>query len=209
MPTLWEILTKKVKTEEQKIYNPLGASVGNAIKVESLEYESLIFTIYGIREVKRDISKEIFSFTDYDILAKPLDKEPVKLRLRLIPRTEQDSTSQYDVLLLKHTDELAWDDAFYDSIANQDQIELGEGYDYFRVGGLKTPWEAISTYLQDTDHSKKIEKDEVKKTNIKYFDFESLHDEKHNYYIVEMNAETGYFDIYQGELFDIQRVSIF
>jgi hypothetical protein len=206
MPTLWEILTKKKKNEtplEFKFCNPLKARVGNSVKIDTPEYANMFFTIQSIRQVDRKVEGESHLFPDYDLKCQPFDGDPVQLRLRLIPG-EPDGEIDHSVVLLKLIDECPYDKAFHDGLAfEENKGEFLEGdATYWRVNDVKEEWVAKTSLLQDINKNGKIDQDEVKHGSINYWDFWRETEEDGNkfveFYIVEMDKDTGYFTFWIG-----------
>ncbi len=217
MPTLWERWTKPKVTEvplELLIKNPLEARIGTTIRIDNLDYENLSFTIQDIREVKRKIGGEEFFFTDYLLRAVPLDGDPVLIRLRVLP-LENPVDVPYKALILTKLEECQYDADFHAGLAyEKNQGEFTEaGNTYWRVDDVKTEWNATTVVLKDSDQSGKIEKDEVALGKLTYWDFwretVDVGDNKIlEFYFVEMDAASGYFEFWCGIEIDANRVNL-
>jgi len=215
MPTLWEMLTKKKEkaiSQDEVFYNPLKLRIGNHIKVNNLDLGKLSFSLTNMRVVERNIDGQSFRFADYDLTARPLDGEPVHQRIRVTPHDDR----TFGVLLLKHFTGFGYDEGYHKGLAFENN--KGEAYEpewdgrYWRVNDVQTEWNAKTDTLTDANSDGFISKSEVKHGKLTYWDFwretniEGL--KVLEFYIVEMNGEDGWFDIWVGQEIDPNRVEV-
>src|SRR4051794_23088055 len=109
--TLWEILLDKFSgPSELRYYNPLKARVGVSMTIDTVELRDLNFFLQEIREYKRRIGPQEYTFVDYSLLARPLHGEDVAIRLRLNPiaDTQRSGGREYHVLMLRLDDEFEY-----------------------------------------------------------------------------------------------------
>src|SRR3954462_9409573 len=84
--TLWEMLVAKVQgPAELRYYNPLKARIGSSLMLDEIDLKDLNFFVKEIRQYKRVIGGQPFTFVDYVLLARPLGADDVWARLRLVP----------------------------------------------------------------------------------------------------------------------------
>ena len=218
MPTIWEMLTTKKEESvpvEEQYYNPLKVRIGNRVKIDTLEREELNFNIRSLQAWTRSIGGEEFKHADYLLLARPFGADVVKKKLRLVPREETDGKMTHNVLLLNLLDEFEYHSDFHEGLAfEQNNGEFTEGDAvYLRVQDVKDPYEAHLKHISDLDGDGEVEEDEVRDAKVTYWDFwRETEDEGGNkvleFYIVEMNKENGWFQIWVGSEIDQNRVSI-
>jgi hypothetical protein len=204
--TIWEILTKKKKPapvpQELQIYNPIHAKIGQHVKVATIDLEQFDFAIQFVSEVKREVNGQTHSCADYGLLAQSKEKEIVKKKLRLIPNEDNGQS----VLLLDLVAEFEYDKPYHEGLAwEQNNGEAKEGdATYWRVNDLRDPWKACVH---------QVIKGAVKKNQLTYWDFwRETKDEGDNtvleFYIVEMDEETGFFQIWCGREIEQDRIEI-
>lgn len=238
MATLWEILNRKKQVTpvnapptpvETRYYNPLGLQIGNSVKVGTLDYEDYNFVLRSIREIKSTYNGQTSKIADYDILARPVNSDAIRLRLRLVPLAEPDKDLTHDVLLLKFVADFDYDKDYHDGLAfDKNQGVAQEGDDTFwRVQDVKEPWEAKTASLADLDNSGKVDDSEVRNGSLTYWDFWRETQDADNqkvteFYFVEMDGivhkndqgETtnlegsGKFDIWRGCKIAANRIKV-
>ena len=229
MPTLWEMLKKKVSGEEEEqeeplelqFHNPLQLEIAHTVKLDVIDTDGvdlgpLNFDVRQIREVKRVIGDQTFFFVDYDLLGRSLAGDEIRKRLRLIPMENPDAETTHDVLLLNRFDEFAYHEEFVKGLAF-DQNN-GEFYEqefeatYWRPEGVEEPWDARTAYIRDADSDGKVEEDEIRIGTLRYWDFgRDTEDDGGNtiteWYMVEMD-ENGYLEIWIGAEINPTRISV-
>jgi hypothetical protein len=227
MATLWDKLTKKkepVSPTEFKVYNPLKLKIGDPMKMELFEdttdLSRINFTVTGLREVVRTIDDQDFKFADYMLLGRTLDNQEIHYLVRLIPMENAEADITHSVILFNRLDGFGYNKDFHEGLAferNGGEFKEGDKI-YFRpnVAGtqemIKTPWDAVTSFIKDLDHSGKIEEGEIKQGALTYWDFgnEFVDDSGHRYiewYVVEMDGN-GYFEIWVGKEIDPSRISV-
>src|SRR5690349_12732606 len=114
--TLWEMLLDKLqRPAEFRYYNPLHARVGTAVTLDEVEWRDLNFFVVSIHEYKRTIGGQQFLFVDYVLVARPLGRDKVLVRLRLLPVDDPDQAAglTHHVLLLQLDDDLPYDEGLH------------------------------------------------------------------------------------------------
>jgi hypothetical protein len=219
--TLWEILLDKFSgPSELRYYNPLRARIGVSVTIDTVDLRDLNFFLREIREYQRRVGPQEFTFVDYALLARPLHGDDVAVRLRLnpIPSTQRSGGREYHVLMLRLDDEFEYS-ADFEKLLNDPsglfQIRQdGEVQEEFeRLHGLKTPYQARVSFLRDINQNQHIERDEIDVLELKYWDFaRETRDEADQpvteYLFVEMDGETGWFQIWRGSELDPQKILV-
>jgi len=217
MPTLWEILKKKVQKEvpvESTIYNPLNLRKGNVLRIDTIEFEKLNFIVEGLRQVVRNIKGQKHLFVDYDVVARPFDGDPVSLRIRLIPVENPTTDLSHNVVLFKKLDECPYNEEFIKGLDwenNKGEFVEGDAK-YWRVNDIKTAWICTTKILRDLDGSGKIDASEIEDNKLSYWDFwRKVENEAKNlvleFYNVEMDGN-GFTEFWVGQEIDSQRVQV-
>lgn len=210
MPTLWEMLWngKKKEVIQELLYNnPLQAKINDIVKIDMIELKDFTFKIEALREVRRVIGDKNYPLADYDLASAEKN-----LRLRLIPC---DGEISHKVILLEKIDECEYNKDFHEGLDySKNKGEFTEGEDmYWRVDDVQSEWNAKTFYLHDNDKSGKIDENEVEKRQISYWDFwRETEDEAGNkileFYVVEMDKETGWFEFWKGPEINTLRISV-
>ena len=229
MPTLWEMLRKKVedankpvaKPLEFQFYNPLGIRINHTMKIDMVEQGEdlapLNFTLRQIRVVDRQVGQQNFQFVDYDVMARSLVGKPnLNMRVRLIPMEDPDANATHNVILFKKLTEFGYHQEFHEGLAfekNNGEIQEHEAFEatYWRPDGITEPWECSTTLLRDEDNSGKVDENEARHGKLTYWDFHrQTTDDTGDFiewYMVEMD-DKGYFEIWVGKEISAVRISV-
>jgi hypothetical protein len=219
--TLWEMLLEKVHGPvEFDYYNPLKAKIGSFVTIDELDLHDLDFRVQEIREYRRTIGGKEFLFADYVLLARPMGKDEVLARLRLNPVEDPDRAAgqTHNALLLRLDDEMAYSKDFHQVLTDDTgkfQV-LDDGQvtaEYWRINEVHKPYKARVAIIKDTDHNKKVEKSEVEKVELEYWDYARQIQTPGGqpaveYLFIEMDKETGWFQIWRGQEIDMQRAFV-
>lgn len=220
--TLWEMLVDWVRGPiELRYLNPLRARIGSAATINDIDLAEHNFFIKEIREYQRDVGGGSFAFTDYHLLAKPLDKPEVWVKLRLNPRDVPSAIAgmTHDILLLQLDDEFEYDKGFHDVLCDdtkkfevrEDDVLIAE---YWRINETNEPYVADVSIVQDTDQDGRVERDEVQVVKMEFWDYwRETNDEAgqpyNEYLFAEMDQSNGYFQIWKGKSIGAESVTIF
>jgi hypothetical protein len=219
--TLWEMLLEKFQGPvEMQFHNPLKAKIGSAVMIDDIDWRDYNFFVKEIREYKRTIGPKQFFFVDYVLLARPLGGADVSLRLRLNPVADPEKVSglTHTVILLQLYDDLAYDEGLHKVVTDttkkfqvleNDQVTE----EYYRVHDVAGPYKAKVAVVQDADADAKAEKDEVERLQIEYWDYwretqDAAGQPVTQYLVVEMDASSGWFQIWRGQEIDPRRVVV-
>jgi hypothetical protein len=213
--TLWQILTEKKQIKvpvESTILNPFDLKIGNLLEIELENLDDVNFTVKGIRELTRIINGEYYKLTDYELYAKPYGQDPIEHKLRVIPK----QNDEYDIVLFSKINSFVYDQNFHEGLNNNPTLE--DGVVYERVNGLTGEIKAASKFLYDKNNDGIIDYNDFENSNIVYWDFikevvlEGNLDINPSYelyfYLVEMNSDNGFFELFNGRLIDSQRIKV-
>ncbi|MCC6418364.1 MAG: hypothetical protein IT429_08995 [Gemmataceae bacterium] len=218
--TLWEMLTEWLAggPVEFKFYNPLKARVGNAVMIDTIDLRDFNFFIQEIRASRRRLRGKDFLSVDYVLLARPLGGEDVSLRLRLNPVDDPTRVSglTHDALLLKLYDEMGYDQGLHDVVRDdtglfqvrQDDVVQEE---YRRIHDVRGSYRAEVAVLRDANKDGKVQTGEVQRVGIEYWDYwREIKDEAgqpvQQFLFVEMDTESGWFQLWRGAPIDPHKV---
>lgn len=221
--TLYEMLkTRLAASQETKIDNPLKVRIGGVMTINSIDYDGLVFNVQTITEYRRSgaslgLRKDL-TFTDYDLLARPYGKDDVRVKVRLMPTEGKVAETSHNVLVLKVYDELPYNEGLHGVVKAGTKVFdcFNDGVltaKYFRINDLNDPYTATLKVLKDEDGNGKVDEDEVATRTLEYWDYwREIKDEAgqafNDYCFVEMDTETGYFQIWTGSEVDSSRVAV-
>lgn len=223
MPTLWQILTGQYKKEdvESKFYNPLNLRIGNRVGIDTLDLESVDFSVQALKQVTRHVGNEKFLMADYSLVARPFGQDVIQKRLRLVPLDEHgEGKTTHSAVLFNLLAEFKYDEDFHNGLGVNTEITEGEATPeqpdppkYWRVNDVNTPWECTIKHISDVDGDGRAEMSEVKDAAMTYWDFwRETPDEGGNkvieFYIVEMNNDNGWFQVWVGREIDQHRIEV-
>ncbi|HLJ91923.1 MAG TPA: hypothetical protein VKU02_01890 [Gemmataceae bacterium] len=219
--TLWEMLMAKLQGPvELHYYNPLKAKIGSSIMINEIDLRDYNFFIKEIRQYQRWIDGQQFLFVDYVLLARPLHGDDVWLRLRLNPVDDPEAAAglTHTALLLRLYDEMAYDDGLYKVVTDTTKlfqvIENGQvTEEYGRINNVTTSYKAKLSILKDENKDGQVDEGEVKKENLEYWDYwrdttDPVGQPVRQYLFVEMNSDSGWFQIWRGQEIDPQKVLV-
>lgn len=228
---------KTKEAVESKFYNPYKIKVGELFRIDTIDYEHLNFKMVALREVKRELDGKNHFICDYDLLARNGNEE-VNLRLRLIPIENPDGEINHHTLLLRRVEEFGYDKEWHHSLAepwknpetNEDEYtiflnvfdEKGQQIfdennqaiqdQFWRVNDVKTEWHARTSLVRDENNDGTVEDSEVEQNDICYWDYwrETIEDDVKvmEFYIIEMDDKSGYFQLWRGMLTDPERIIV-
>jgi hypothetical protein len=216
--TLWEMFTgKKDPPVEEQYFNPIRAKIGNAVAINDLDLKSYDFLVREIRQYQRTIEGQQFLFADYVLRAQPLKGNEVVLRLRVNPAAKDVAGLTHTVLVLRLYDELAYDKDFHgvvtDTTKKIEVTEDGLTQTYWRINDVQSSYLAQVAVISDVNQDGKVEEEEVRKLQIEYWDYwrETLDEAGSKvvqFLFVEMDKESGWFQLWRGEEINPQRVMV-
>lgn len=228
--TLFDIIMGRNKHDptplELKYPNPLGAKVGCTVSFQhDPEISGINFVIDKIAIYETNIGSETFTHTDYHLRGVTLSSnEPYRFRLRLIPDADETNTLGCKVQLLKLYDEMEWDQEFHDNVLCNEAKEIDINYDdqgealaepnrYWRVEDILSPYEAHVTLLADKDGDGEVEKHELDKYHVQYWDYHRETDDVNGqsfteFLTIEMNVKSHYFTFLRGKDIDAFQITV-
>jgi hypothetical protein len=214
MPTLFQILKDKIAGKPQKkqpegpqIYNPINAKVGCAVTIDDLDYRGNNFFVKEIHELDVAMGGKSFKTADYVLQANPLQGDAINVRLRVCPA--ETGTIPFRALVLSLYDELEFNEGLHNVVKDDskkfvvDDEKTGAHEEYWRVNdvGISYPT-AITTLPVILTGSNKIE----------YWDYSRMTKidgvEIEQFLFVEMNTDSGYFQIWRGSEINPEQVMV-
>jgi hypothetical protein len=219
--TLWEMLVERVKGNGNghgatiSFRNPRDLRVGSRVPVSFVngpEFVDFDFTVNEIREYVRRIGGQEFGFTDYvlrGVNTKSFDADDVIIaRLRALPN----QAGGHDSLLLRLHDEFAFAENFLgvlkdpSGILDMTEDSTGVTDSFDRINELREPYEAAVLIISETTADGQVPPGKTSSAKLEYWDFwrdmdiGGGHTGK-EFVFVEMNSDTGWFQIWRGREF--------
>jgi hypothetical protein len=217
--TLWEMLCERVHGGGNgsgiAFANPLDLRVGSAVPVaysNGPEFAAYDFTVQQIREYNRRMGGQEFRFTDYmlrGLNSKTLDADDAKLaRVRTVPN----QAGANDSLLLGLYDEFEFAEDFLAVVKDSTGVfkmtedATGEETTYSRINDLREAYEAAVLVVTETTPDGKGAPGKVSPAKLEYWDYWTDLDlgqgkRAKEFVFVEMNSDTGWFQIWRGREF--------
>lgn len=215
--TLWEMLKSKAKGPvELQITNPLKLKIGNCVRVNDIDLKEMSFYVKRILEYKRVINGNEYAFTDYDLMARPMGGEDVKIRLRLNPMENPDVVAglTHNVVLLKLYTEQGYDEGLHKVVTDTTKLfevlENGVCTErYYRINDVQDSYKPAVTVVKEGD----TDLENLERLHLEYWDYwREIKDEagqKFNQFLfVEMDTDNGWFQMWRGEEIDAIQVSV-
>jgi hypothetical protein len=217
MPTAWQMLMKKLHPDPPQsklVLNPFNARIGSSVQLDVLDFREHTFFVKSIREINRPIGTENYQLVDYQLLARPVDKEDVEAYLRLIPveKTGNKKDLTHHCILLKKYDELGFDQGFRDLLDDPEFVTEVDGVEtgrYWRINDLKTPYKCTLKVIDE----KNEKATSVSTIGCLLWDYWRDHPDEagqptKEYLFVEMEEDNGYFTILLGEEINAENVTV-
>jgi hypothetical protein len=214
MPTLFQILKDKIAGKPQKqsegpqIYNPINAKVGCAVTIDDLDFRGNNFFVKEVYELDATMGGKSFKTADYVLQANPLQGDTITVRLRVCPAEAGSSGLPFRTLVLSLYDELEYNEGLHNVVKDDskkfvvDDEKTGAHEEYWRVNDVGTPYSATITTTLPIPGSNKIE----------YWDYSRMTKvdgvEMEQFLFVEMNTDSGYFQIWRGSEVNPEQVMV-
>jgi hypothetical protein len=215
--TLWEYWTgKKKPVTEERYFNPLKAKIGSAVTLNDIDLKQYDFFVKEMRQYERTIDGKQFLFTDYVLSAQPLKGDAVLVRLRVNPTGQTDGGPTHNLLVLRLFDEMAYDKGFHDVVSDTTKkIEVTDNnvtQTYLRINDVQGPYKATVSVVR-AGQDGKVAEDALETAQLEYWDYwREMPDEAGNpmveFLFVEMDTNSGWFQLWRGEEINAQRVVI-
>ncbi len=221
--TLWEMLQDRIHRHSSSngngatipFWNPLELRVGSLTPIAFANgpvFADYDLTVQEIREYNRHIGGQIFSFTDYvlhGVNKKTFDaEETMTVRIRAMPNR----AGAHDALLLRLTDEFVFAEDFLAVVKDATGVfevkddESGAVARFTRINDLRESYEAAVLVVSETTAEGKAPPGKTSTLKVEYWDYwrdVEIRGDKtaKEFLFVEMNSETGWFQIWQGQEF--------
>lgn len=199
---------------EQSIYNPIGSKVGGVVKINNLDYRDYRFTVKSIAELTVGDIK----MTDYTLLARPIGQEDVEVRLRVVPNPDTKSRITHRAIVLKLYDELAYDEGLHDVVrSDEKKFVIDDDTDptniihdeFWRVNDVSKSYVATVQELNLVG----VSFVEDKTSKMEFWDYSRLTTvdsvEVEEFVFVQMDKESGWFQIWRGSEVIPERIDVF
>jgi len=217
--TLWEMVQERLHGSSNgagiAFSNPLDLRVGSPLAVacsNGPEFADFDFTVQEIREYTRCIGGQEFRFTDYvlrGVNTKSFDADAALLaRLRVVPNL----AGGQDSLLLRLYDEFAFAEDFLGLLKDTTGIfevtddKSGVKQTFSRINDLRQSYEAAILVVSETDAGGRAAPGKAVPVKAEYWDYWRDADigggnTATEFVFVEMNSDTGWFQIWRGREF--------
>ncbi len=221
--TLWEMFSERFLHQGDghgngdgaalTFRNPLDWRIGEAETLapsNGAEFLDVTFTVKEIREYVRRLGNREFGFTDYLLAGTSGKGEPAGMlvRVRALPQ----ESGQHELLLLRLEDEFAFAEDFLAVVKDTTGVfevkndASGTVETFTRLDDLREPWEAMVLIVSATTAEGKAPRSATEQTKLEYWDYwrELVLGEgqvAREYLFVEMNSDTGWFQIWRGREF--------
>lgn len=219
--TLWEMFLDRMRHHENgngatlSFYNPLNLQIRSPVRIpyaNGPEFADHDFSVQAIHQYVRHISGQEFTFTDYvlqGVNTKTFDADQaLQARIRAVPN----KAGAYDAVLLRLFDEFAFAETFLAVLKDTTGIfEITDDKTlkrelFKRINGLLESYEASVLVITETTPDGKAPSRNAPPVELEYWDYwrdAELGGGKtaKEFLFVEMNAETGWFQIWRGREF--------
>jgi hypothetical protein len=221
--TLWEMFTERFHHNGKgngngaalAFRNPLDWRIGEAetfAAANGAEFLDFTFTVKEIRECVRRLGGQEFGFTDYLLRGArtPGHGETAEMlvRVRALPKDH----GEHDLLLLRLEDEFAFAEDFLAVVKDSTGVfevkddASGAVETFTRLNDLREPWEAAVLIVSATNADGKALPSSTGRAKLEYWDYWREVDPgggqtTKEFLFVEMNADTGWFQIWRGRGF--------
>lgn len=217
--TLWEMLVQRVRGDGNgaaiPFYNPLNLGINSALPVpfaNGAEFADYEFSVKEIREYTRQIRGQRFVFTDYvlrGVNRKTFDtNDELTARVRAVPN----DAGTHDSLLLCVYDEFAFAEDFLGVLKDDTgRLEMTDDEnhradEFTRINDVRDSYEAAVMVITGTGPDLKGTPGSVTSLKLEYWDYWRDADigqgnTGKEFVFVEMNAGTGWFQIWRGKEF--------
>lgn len=204
--TLWEMMWAEDKPKYD-ISNPWKVELGASVIIDDIDYLDKTFNVVSIHEYTREIYGEKFIFTDYTLVESVCGG--TELRLRMMPMSVPGEAVTHTFILLKNYCQMAYDESIYNVVtAATKQFEVFENgvltETYSRINDVQNSYQPTVVSVSENDLSKR---------KLEYWDYwrETPNEAGINfvqYLFVEMDSESGWFQMWQGVEVDPQRLTV-
>ncbi len=221
--TIWAMLKERVHGHGQgngngatlAFGNPLDLRTGSPLRMafaNGPDFADHDFTVQEIREYMRRIGGQDFSFTDYvlrGVNTKTFDADEVMTpRVRVTPN----QAGGHDAQLLRLEDEFAFAESFLAVVNDTTGIfaikddKSGATETFTRINDFHESYEAAVLVVAETTADGKAPPGKTSTVKLEYWDYwreVEIGGGKNakEFLFVEMNSETGWFQIWRGREF--------
>jgi len=217
--TLWEMLLERLHGGGNgagiAFANPLDLRVGSAVAVayaNGPEFADYNFAAQEIREYTRRIEGQEFRFTDYVLRGvntkSPDADDTPAARVRVVPN----QAGAHDSLLLRLYDEFEFAEDFLGVVKDATGLfkmtddKSGAEETFSRINDLRESYQAVVLVVTETTPDGKGATGKASPVKMEYWDYWRDVDigggkMAKEFVFVEMNSDTGWFQIWRGREF--------
>lgn len=199
------------------IQNPLKIKAGQYVNLNALDYSGQ-FQVTAMEEWTRSIRGNTHKFVDYCLSQLNPGGEPVQMRIRMNPTAvKQVVGMSQKILALKLDADMEYNEGLHDLL--KEDTGKFEEYDddkltaeWWRINDVSGQYDADILSVNDKNGDGKVTADETSRRKIVYWDFwREIVTEGGNkqvqYCFVEMDAKTGWMQIWKGAEIDESEIS--
>ena len=168
--TLWEMFTGLFDgPAEASFFNPLRAKPGAGFTIDDVEWRDHNFRLAEIRDYRRHIGGQEFSFADYVLVDRPLHGDEVRMRLRINPVADPAAAGvSHRALWLRLEDDLAYDKDLHAAVQSdtksfQIHHDGGETEEFYRLNDVSDAYQAEVAVIRDGQEAQRL--------HLEYWDF--------------------------------------
>ena len=217
--TLWEMLTERLRGSGAgagiAFANPLDLRVGSPVAIayaNGPEFADYDFTVQEIREYTRRIQGQEFRFTDYLLRGvnteSPDAEDVVMTRVRVVPN----QAGANDALLLRICDEFEFAEDFLAVVKDTTGLfkvtddKSGAEATFSRINDVRESYQSAVLVVSGTTPDGKGAPGKASAAKVEYWDYWRDADigagkTAKEFVFVEMNSDTGWFQIWRGREF--------
>lgn len=217
------------KPQEEKFYNPIGCKIGGVVKIDSIDFRDHRFIVQEIREYSIIVGESKHSMVDYVLLSRPIGKNDFMVRLRVVPNSDSNSRITHRAMVLSLYDDLEYNEGLHNVvrddtlkfIIDDDKSDSDPTNDvheeFWRVNDVHQSYVSQVKVLRDRNVNQvgiiHTGLSEVSKFKVEFWDYSRMTEidgvEIEEFVFVEMNKQTGWFQIWRGAEVISERVEVF
>jgi hypothetical protein len=210
--TLWEMFTGLFDSPAANtFFNPLQAKPKAGFTIDDIEWRDRDFRLDEIRDYRRQIEGKEFAFADYVLVDRSLHGEEMRIRLRVNPVADPAAAGiSHHALLLKLEDDLAYNKELHAAVQSDTKVfqihhDGGDTEEFSRLNNVADSYKAKVSILRDGKEAEKLQ--------LEYWDYarevpDAAGQPTTEYLFVEMNSDSGWFQLWRGSEVDPHKVVV-
>lgn len=203
---LWSDHVNPVKFDtppELKEFNPLKVKVGSSVRLDVLDYRENIYFCDKIVLHQISINDQTFDMVDYFLKCQNLRSKKDKLPFI---RVSPDNVA----ILLFLDDEFGYSQDFYELVNSENSFVVTDEdvkFEYFRLNEVEIAYK--SRYKTFKDDYGKVVANESENSKVTFWDFSRDAANTKEYLFVQMEENSGWFQIFKGSEILLESVQVF